>query len=269
MPFRILLSASAQDTLGQSWLGDEWDENIRLCDYQTIRKVFSDLLPTKGKILEAGCGLGRWVFYLRQKGFDIIGLEASSQAFSIIRRHDREGYIKEGDVRKLPFDDGSFHALISLGVMEHFEEGPGQILREANRILIKDGLLFVSIPPNNMVRRMLINPILSFKYFIKGILGKKLIFSEYHYTEKEFAAYIKAAGFSIQAVSTDELDPPKNIGLYVDFPRLQSPQGHWQLNAVGLFINNLLTSISPALHRGGVLFVCRKEFSRTNSCQCE
>jgi SAM-dependent methyltransferase len=259
MPFRILSTVSDQDTLGQSWLGDDWDENIRLCDYQTIRKVFTGHLPLKGKILEAGCGLGRWVFYLRQKGYDIIGLEASSQAFSVIRQHDREGVIKEGDVRKLPFEDASFHALISLGVMEHFEEGPGQILRESNRVLIKNGLLFVSIPPNSPVRRMLLNPILSLKYFMKAILGKKLTFSEYHYTENEFAAHIKASGFLIESIATDELDPPKNIGLYVDFPRLQSPEKHWRLNSVGLFINKILLGISPALHRGGVLFVCRKQ----------
>ncbi len=259
MPFRILSSGNNQDTLGQSWLGDEWNENIRLCDYQTIKKAFADHLPVRGKILEAGCGLGRWVFYLKRKGHDIIGVEASSQAFSIIRQHDGEGCIKEGDVRKLPFEDGSFHALISLGVMEHFEEGPGQILREANRVLIKNGLLFVSIPPNNPVRRMILNPTLSLKYSIKRLMGKKLVFSEYHYSEKEFAAYIKASGFLIQNTYTDELEPPKNIGLYVDFPRLQSAGKSWQLNAVGQVINKILLGISPVLHRGGVLFVCRKQ----------
>jgi SAM-dependent methyltransferase len=259
MPFRILSSASAQDTLGQSWLGDEWDENIRLCDYQTIRTVFSDLLPKDGKILEAGCGLGRWVFYLRQKGFDVIGLEASSQAFSVIREHDPEGYIKEGDVRSMPFDDGSFQALISLGVMEHFEEGPQKLLLESNRVLKKGGLLFVSIPPNTLVRKMFLNPVLSLKYSIKKMLGKKLAFAEYRSTEKEFTPFIKESGFEIQGVYTDELDPPRNIGLYIDFPRLQSPEKHWKLNGAGLMINKTLTAISPALHRGGVLFVCRKE----------
>jgi SAM-dependent methyltransferase len=259
MPFRILSSANDQDTLGQSWLGDEWDENIRLCDYQTIRKVFSDLLPRDGKILEAGCGLGRWVFYLRQKGFDVIGLEASSQAFSVIRQHDREGHIKEGDVRKMPFDDGSFQALISLGVMEHFEEGPQKLLQESSRVLKKDGLLFVSIPPNTLLRKALLDPVLSLKYSLKKLLGKKLAFAEYRYTEKEFAPHLTAAGFEIQGVYTDELDPPRNIGLYIDFPRLQSPERHWKLNGAGLMVNKILTAVSPALHRGGVLFVCRKK----------
>ena len=143
--------------------------------------------------------------------------------------------------------------------MEHFDVGPQRLLRESNRVLKKGGLLFVSIPPNTLIRRVFLNPVLSLKYSAKKMLGKKLTFSEYRYTEKEFTPFIKDAGFEIEGVHTDELDPPQNIGLYIDFPRLQSPGKHWILNGAGLFINKVLSVISPALHRGGVLFVCKKK----------
>ena len=55
------------DTLGQSWAGESVDENVALCKYQTIEPFFLKHLPRNGKILEAGCGLGRWVIYLREK----------------------------------------------------------------------------------------------------------------------------------------------------------------------------------------------------------
>jgi hypothetical protein len=100
---------------------------------------------------------------------------------------------------------------------------------------------------------------LRLKYSAKIMLGKKLAFAEYRYTENEFMPFIKEAGFEIEGVFTDELDPPRNIGLYIDFPRLQSPERHWKLNGAGLFINKILSGISPSLHRGGVLFVCRKQ----------
>ncbi len=64
-PYKMYHPASevqALDTHGQSWHGETVREGIDFCRHQLIEPVFRKYLPQKGKILEAGCGTGRWVF---------------------------------------------------------------------------------------------------------------------------------------------------------------------------------------------------------------
>jgi SAM-dependent methyltransferase len=51
-----------------------------------------------------------------------------------------------GDVRSIDSPDGTFDAVYSPGVCEHFEEGPEAILIEARRILRHGGIAVVSTP---------------------------------------------------------------------------------------------------------------------------
>jgi SAM-dependent methyltransferase len=51
-----------------------------------------------------------------------------------------------GDVRSLEFADGEFDAVYSPGVVEHFEEGPRQILQETWRVLRPGGFAIISTP---------------------------------------------------------------------------------------------------------------------------
>ncbi len=69
-----------RDTLGQCWLGQSINEGIALCKYQNVDDIFNKYLKKTHKILEAGCGLGRWVFYLNSQGYDIQGIELSDDA---------------------------------------------------------------------------------------------------------------------------------------------------------------------------------------------
>jgi len=50
------------------------------------------------------------------------------------------------DVRSLPFPSDTFGVYMSLGVLEHFEDGPEEMLREARRVLRPHGLLFITVP---------------------------------------------------------------------------------------------------------------------------
>jgi SAM-dependent methyltransferase len=256
---KVYKGASTGDSLGQSWLGDDFEQNFELCEYQTVRHVFAYYLTGDMKILEAGCGLGRWVFYLRKKGYMAWGVELSDQALAITRPFDTEGYIKKGDVCDLPFANNSFDAVISLGVVEHFEQGPEKALMEARRILTDQGLLLISIPPDNPLRKLTSDRLQSLQAWNTIRKGGALSFEEYRFSEKEFRGILEKCGFIIDSIVTDELDPPKNMGLYADFPFLQSKKGSWELNKAGLILERILRRISPAICRGGVHFVCRKK----------
>ncbi len=112
------------ETHEQSWSNDTVEENIALCEYQTITPILNKYLPKHRKILEAGCGLGRWIFYLRKRGFDIIGIDLANAAIETVKRFDPSTPIYFDDVNNTKYPDHHFDAIISLGVVEHFEVGP-------------------------------------------------------------------------------------------------------------------------------------------------
>jgi len=259
MPYKMLDNKNNTfDTLGQSWKGDEIENNISLCDKQSINKYFQQYLQLDGKILEAGCGIGRWVFYLRKKGYDIIGLESSLNAIKIAKEYDNNIPIRFGNVLKTDFKDKYFDSIISLGVMEHFEDGPKRVLEETKRILKDDGYLFVTIPPSNLLRKIYTHRKASLTVFKKRLFGSEFVFSEYRYSVNEFKSHLVDAGFKIIKIATDELESPLNMGLYTDIPFFRSGESPWMLNKIGIIVERALNNISSKIYRGGVLYICKK-----------
>src|SRR5581483_3556657 len=127
------------------------------CDRELIHRVMLDHLPKEGLIVDAGCGAGRWPIHLRRLGYRVMGVDISRQAVDIARADDPGLPMMLGDVRRIPLRDGSVDAVLSLGVVEHDERGPHEALRETRRILKAGGLLILSVPFNNLLRRLVVN----------------------------------------------------------------------------------------------------------------
>lgn len=250
--------SAAHETRGQSWSGDSVEENISLCDSQTIEPVLIDALPRPGAILESGCGLGRWVFHLRRKGFDVTGIDLSMPAVQQALAYDPAAPIHCDDVLRSRFPDAFFAAAISLGVVEHFEEGPGKALDELKRVLKANGTLCISVPTQNLVRLLLTNRLKELYRWLKRRKGEDFVFEEYRYTRSEFSAYLQNAGFEILSMVPDDYLPPRNMGLFVDFPVLRHRHRKWELNTIGRVIQRILHSFSPWWTCAGTLWVCRK-----------
>ena len=108
------------------------------------------------KILEGGCGTGKYVIAYRKLGYDIIGVDFAGETIKRIR-HEMGGDfpVYEADITSLPFDNNYFDCYYSGGVIEHFEEGPDKPLMEAHRVLKKGGLLLVTVPYINILRRII------------------------------------------------------------------------------------------------------------------
>jgi len=252
--------SEAPKTLGQWWRGESITESIELCEYETTYPVFFKYLPREGRILESGCGTGRWVFHLRQKGFNVTGIDLARDALEMAKAYDPSAPVLLDDVLHSRFADHSFDAAISLGVVEHFEEGPQRALAELRRILKDDGILLISVPINNPVRRLLFNRLRAMYawYLMRKGTWKAVAFQEYRYTRKEFRNYLEGAGFEILEVAPQDFRPPKNMGLYTDFRSFQSRHKRWELNALGKLVFAVLRSVSPWVACSGVLWVCRK-----------
>lgn len=70
------------------------------------------------KVLDIGCGLGYFIYYLRRFGVEAYGVEFSDYARNNALPFVRE-FIKPGDVRSLPFEDNFFDLVTSFDVLEH------------------------------------------------------------------------------------------------------------------------------------------------------
>lgn len=129
------------------------------------KDVFGRRLPRDGVIVEAGCGNGNLVRMLLNEGIvgergSVEGLDFAEDVIAENRKvHPTEAKTKctyrVGDVRALPYADGSIAGYLSMGVVEHFDEKEREvILREAARCLRPGGIAVITVPHFSLARTM-------------------------------------------------------------------------------------------------------------------
>jgi SAM-dependent methyltransferase len=92
-------------------------------------------------VVDLGCGSGRTLLWNRDLGSSSVGIDISP-FFSTEARRDVDLLL--GDLRRLPFADGTFTKAWSLDVLEHLSpDALRAMLREAARVLKPGGALFV------------------------------------------------------------------------------------------------------------------------------
>ncbi|MDI6788315.1 MAG: methyltransferase domain-containing protein [Planctomycetota bacterium] len=248
---------------------DKWDEiwrettniegEIHSIEFEPeITKIMHRFIRNDHKILEAGCGLGRFMLYWDQKGYDIYGVDYSSYGLQTLKQYYPHLKIYLSDVENLSFPNEYFNICLSLGVLEHIEEGPLKGLQEAYRVLKKDGILIITGPCyeiNLLARYMKFKH--RIKSFCKAILKRPvepekkddLCFLEYHYTIDEISDYIKKAGFYIIEKGYFGI----NRTLWTYFPKLrhQTTKG---VNGYYTLIRTPYITVSEVLNiRGKIL----------------
>ena len=144
------------------WSASKVEDEVSVCGLRHIEELFLRYLPKGEKILEAGCGLGAWVVYLGERGYDIDGIDHDGRVIDRLKAWQPSLPVFQGDISQLSYADGSIGAYISLGVMEHFEDGCDAALAEAHRVLKPGGLLFFTVPIDNIFRKIVAHPL---RYF--------------------------------------------------------------------------------------------------------
>ena len=108
------------------------------------------------RVLDLGCGAGRFVAALRDAGADPVGVELADGALERARRN-----VPGADLRALapdgaiPLEDGSVDLVWCSEVLEHVPDTAG-LLSEARRVLATGGRLLVTTPSHDLPRRALI-----------------------------------------------------------------------------------------------------------------
>jgi len=105
----------------------------------------------QGRVLDVGCGFGATNLTLADQFPDskFVGIDLSEPLLEMAREAARErgaaGRVRfeKADVMEMPFEDDSFDVLVNLN-MVHLVEDPPRMLGEMERVLRRDGFLFLA-----------------------------------------------------------------------------------------------------------------------------
>ena len=107
--------------------GDEWQRFPELLEVH--ERIFEwyfegpEPVDWKGlRVLDAGCGMGRWLHFARKAGAEIVGMDVSPAIDVAAAREGDGADFVQADLRWPPFPPESFDLVYSLGVLHHLED---------------------------------------------------------------------------------------------------------------------------------------------------
>jgi ADP-heptose:LPS heptosyltransferase/2-polyprenyl-3-methyl-5-hydroxy-6-metoxy-1,4-benzoquinol methylase len=168
----------------------------------TALQAILDKLP-KGKLFDVGCSTGFFLLIAKKFGFDVYGMEASSEAVEVAKRNFKLKVAQALTFDELPEDfKGPYKVVSAFEVLEHVEE-PMKFLQGIYELLEDDeGYLLLSCPP-----------FYNFENLAKGYRKFKWWFWDFpphHLTRwKPWTLFyaLKRAGFSQVFIFTEPLIP--------------------------------------------------------------
>lgn len=193
MPLAYYARSATSDFWGEHWGGHSVGALLDVARRSPLTGLIEAHLPPGGTLLEAGCGLGQYVLLFRERGRAAVGADWS---FAAVREGARSGApLAVMDLRALAVRDGAVQAYLSLGVVEHDPGGPDAIVAEAARVLAPGGVLLLSVPYWNGVRRLL-GPWLEREGRRMRARGGE--FYQFAFTRGEVGGFLAARGFEVR-----------------------------------------------------------------------
>lgn len=143
--------------------------------FQALRKQ-----PHVKKIIDFGCGQGKLVRALIQRGFDAYGIDVKSG----------ERILAADLNHPIPLESESVDMISSLANLEHLNE-PLLNLKEIHRLLRKEGTLVLTTPSTAA------KPILEWMAFkLKIIDANEILDHKRYFSKKMLESYLAQAGFT-------------------------------------------------------------------------
>lgn len=138
----------------RSWAGRRLPLTVRAQAIPDEHRLFRRFLPAAGRdttLAEIGCAPGKWLHYFRTEfGYSVTGVDYAPNACEITRENLRllgtDGAIVNADVFEYTPPGDGFDVVVSLGLIEHFDDSASIIGRLVG--LVRPGGTIVSIVPN-------------------------------------------------------------------------------------------------------------------------
>ena len=245
----------------KNWENISMEDVMGIFRYVRVKKqmeIFTRVLPKNGKILEGGCGLAPYLIKLRQLGFDVIGVDYNRGPIEKVLLHDPSLPVSLGDVARLQFPDGYFEGYLSLGVIEHFSEGPQQAIREAHRVLKRRGVFVVVVP----IRNIFMDLKAPLTWLKKNPCLRQLFkkpedthYWEQYFRKKALADILENAGFEVKEVHA--LDHSHSLVAFMPFFR--NKQEYDEATPFAIRISEFLERRFPWQTASQMTLVCIKK----------
>ncbi len=105
----------------------------------------TELLPVGATILDVGCGSGRDLLWLKQRGFVPTGFELSSALAGLAREHSGCPVI-EGDFCTFAFHTLQVQAIVLIGALVHLQQPQlPSVLQRISQALLPGGFILLSL----------------------------------------------------------------------------------------------------------------------------
>jgi SAM-dependent methyltransferase len=137
--------------------GDQLRQQFGDIDIYLFDQILRGRFDNRQRVLDAGCGDGRNLIYLLQRGFECYGVDSESSAVDVVRQTAARlapglpvTNFAVADLTQLPYPDGSMHAAVCTAVLHfaHDEAHFDQMVSELWRVLAHGGLLFTRLASN-------------------------------------------------------------------------------------------------------------------------
>lgn len=203
------------------------DYNLIAEDFSRTRAFASEDIKSLGgyalpwdKVLDSGCGSGRFFEVLKGKKVDYFGIDASEKLIAIAKKNyfGTGAKFQVADSLNLPFPANFFGAVYSISVLHHIPSREFRLryLKEARRVLRQEGILVLRVwdfwktkEGLKLILKYGLLKLVGKKHFDFGDIflpwknseGKILAERYFHcFTKRELENLAKEAGFKIKKI---------------------------------------------------------------------
>jgi len=156
----------------------------------------------KGILLDVGCGPGYFLQQMKNRGWQVNGLDVSSAACKIAGQRVGEENIFQGDLSSVDIASDKYDMVTLWHVIEHLHN-PKETLLKIRYILKDDGTLIVCCPNFGSWLRVIFK-----EYWFPLVVPHHLL----HFTPKTLKLMLEASGFKVRYQKRHFIDPFLNFG---------------------------------------------------------
>jgi len=109
-----------------------------------------------GRLLDVGCGGGDFLLGMRERGWQVHGLDISPEAVALARQNGLDVFL--GQLSEAPYQERSFDLVTMWDVLEHLHD-PAAYLAQVTRLLKPGGRFVVTLPNPRSVDFRLFGPV--------------------------------------------------------------------------------------------------------------
>lgn len=235
------------------WAAIPADEAAANPEAYPLRYALEAMRGVSGPVLEAGCGSGRILRRFHEQGARIIGMDYVAPGLVKLAQAAPGLKLIQGDMRRLPFAEGTFQCVLAFGLYHGIEHGMEQALAETLRVLAPGGALCASFRTDNVQNRLI-------DWYADRQAGQKTggapaaqpaQFHKLNLTRREYEDLLTRAGFVVERTWAAQ-----NYPFFYKFPVFRAREqasfdesrgrrDGYRLNLAGRMLQNGMYALAP------------------------